>query len=196
MPAQLLERDHHTPSSSVPRGVDTRRGRCTGGDTGVAVALCVRMKNSYVKKGTPPLPPETPRMDFSPIAFILTVSSLRLKRLPSKRLQRWFNGDIMTNPRKPLSSDVLQSIVADKREASMLAYHGMVSRKWNSTNTVTGYIREYAWTCTFLIYTNRSWIMNSLSQHQYLPRFRDFQRNSSSVHHVLKLLLHVWIRYA
>ena len=99
-----------------------------GGDTGVAVARCVRMKNPYVKKGTPPLPPETPRMDVSP-SFILTVSSLRLKKLPSKRLQRWFNGDIMTNPRKPLSSDVSQSIVADKREASMLAYHGMVSRK-------------------------------------------------------------------
>ena len=61
--------------------------------------------------GTLQLPPETPNMDVSP-SFILMVSSLWLKKLPSKRLQRWFSGDIMTNPRKQLSSDVSQSIVA------------------------------------------------------------------------------------
>ena len=46
------------------------------GDTGVAVARCIRMKHPYVKKGTLPLPPESPSMYVCP-SLILTVGSLR-----------------------------------------------------------------------------------------------------------------------
>ena len=42
------------------------------GDTGVAVARCIRMKHPYVKKGTLPLPPESPSMYVCP-SLILTV---------------------------------------------------------------------------------------------------------------------------
>ena len=98
-----------------------------GGSTGVAVARCVRIKLPYIKKGTLLLAPESPHMDDYP-GFFLMVSSLWFKDLSSKRLQRWFDGDTMTQSGKPLSSDVSQSIVVNKCEVSMFAYHSMICR--------------------------------------------------------------------
>ena len=68
------------------------------GDTGVAVARCIRMKHPYVKKGTLPLPPESPSMYVCP-SLILTVGSLRCNDLPSK----WCKGGSIQGPHHDMS---------------------------------------------------------------------------------------------
>ena len=78
MPVQPLLHDHHILCLMV---------LIQGGSTGVALAWCVRIKHPYVKEGTLPLAPESPRMDVCP-GFFLMVSSLRFKDLSSKRLQK------------------------------------------------------------------------------------------------------------
>ena len=103
-----------------------------GGDTGVAVA------HASISGGHTSTAPAW----MSALASSWRLAAFVWLKDPSKRQQKWLNGNIITHPRKPLSIDVSQSIVENKREASMFPYHSMVYRKWNSTSTVTGYIQE------------------------------------------------------
>ena len=106
-PALPPELCHHTPFfHHLLASIHSR-------DAGVSIALCIRVKNPYIEKGTLPATPESTSMYISS-SIIFPISSGWNNILTRKWLQRRLNNNIMTYTIKPLCCNVSNLIMTHK----------------------------------------------------------------------------------